>query len=430
MPKVLGTPTVRFNLHNKSDKETYLVMFFRYPYNRKTQRLKYNPGLKIKTKYWDNESQFPKYSPQTSDLIGNLTDLRRIVLETYERFNGQLSLKEFRAELQHRWEGKPRPQEVEEKLPSFGEFLKKFLKRKKATVSRGTWKVINTWKNHLESFETYQGKEISFDDITPEFREAFISWCYKEQKHSINTVAKGLNVIQQIMSAASEKGLHSNDYPQTKSFKLKKVPTPTIALSREELQAIYNLDLSTASEGYQKARDLFLIGAYTGLRVSDYKRISPGHIITENGKKLISIMAQKTKKPVRIPLHPNLEAILERQSYEAPKLSDPKLNEYIKEVAKLAGITEKRAVYPSVGGEVVEQFEPKYSLVSSHTARRTFATQARINDWPSPLIRAITGHATDRQLDNYIDYQMYLATTQITEFYKEESNNNKRLKAI
>ncbi len=120
-----------------------------------------------------------------------------------------------------------------------------------------------------------------------------------------------------------------------------------IALSREELDAIKKVDLSSYPEGYRKARALFLIGAYTGLQHSDYKRISPQHVIIENGRERIAILAWKTKKFVEIPLHPNLKAILEACHYQAPKLSQQKLNDYIKVVSKLAGITEQRAVYPS-----------------------------------------------------------------------------------
>lgn len=60
-------------------------------------------------------------------------------------------------------------------------------------------------------------------------------------------------------------------------------------MSFDELDALARLDLS-ANARLDKARDLFLIGAYTGLRFSDFTRISPGHIETDlAGKKILTI---------------------------------------------------------------------------------------------------------------------------------------------
>lgn len=430
MPKVLGEPTPRFNLHDSSLNETFIILVFRYSYQGKTVRMRFSPGEKIKTKHWDFEQQWPIKSPLTSKLIGKLSQLEEIVSDIYRQTGGNIPPKDFKQELNYRFLGHPRPEEEKPYLPSFLEFIAQYVEQQQARqdLTRGTWKNLKTWKNHLEAFSRETGQEITFDGIDEAFRQAFLSWCFDEKNHSQNYASKGLDIIAQFMAAANEAGLTENDYPQRKGWKLKKLPTPTIALSEEQLQAIFDLDLTEYQPGYQKARQLFLIGAYTGLRHSDYKRISRGHIFEEQGQKVISILAWKTKKMVKMGLHPNLEAILEEVEYQAPSLSQQKLNNYIKEVARLAGITEQRAVYPSAGGQVVEVFKPKYELITSHTARRSFATNARIAGWPTPLIRAITGHSTDRQLDNYIDYDMYLASVQVSQLYQKGNEGN--LKAV
>lgn len=430
MPKILGEPTPRFNLQFANQKESPLVMYFRYSYRHKKATLKYSPGEKIENKLWDFENQFPKRSPANSALIGRLSKLEAATLEIYRQTGGNITPQAFREELNYRFLGYPRPEEETPYLPSFLEFISEYVEQQKARqdLSRGTWKVLLTWKNHLESFSLETGRELTFDGINENFRQAFLSWCFDGKSHSVNYVAKGLDVVAQFMAAAQDAGLTENDYPQKKAWKLKKLPTPTVALSEEQLQAIFDLHLTGYQEGYRKARQLFLIGAYTGLRHSDYKRISRGHITEEQGQKVISILAWKTKKMVTIPLHKNLEAILEEVGYQAPSLSSQKFNQYLKEVARLAGITEQRAVYSSAGGQVAEGFKPKYELISSHTARRTFATVALVNGWPSPLIRAITGHSTEAQLHNYIDFEAYLAAQKVGQFYRKGNEGN--LKAI
>lgn len=430
MPKVLGEPTPRFNLHDSSLTETFVILVFRYPYQGKSVRMRFSPGEKIKTKHWDFERQWPIKSPLTSKLIGKLSKLEAVTLDIYRQTGGDIPPKGFKQELNYRYLGHPRPEEEAPYLPTFLEFIARYVEQQqdRQDLTRGTWKVLLTWKNHLEAFSQETGKELTFEGINENFRQAFLSWCYDEKNHSVNYVAKGLDVVSQFMAAAQDAGLTENDYPQKKGWKLKKLPTPTIALSEEQLQAIFDLDLTGYQPGYQKARQLFLIGAYTGLRHSDYKRISRGHVTEEQGQKVISILAWKTKKMVTIPLHKNLEAILEEVEYHAPRLSSQKFNQYLKEIARLAGITEQRAVYTSAGGQVVEEFKPKHELISSHTARRTFATVALINGWPSPLIRAITGHSTEAQLHNYIDFEAYLAAQQVGQFYRKGNEGN--LKAI
>lgn len=422
MPKVLGEPTPRFNLQFAKQQESPIAMVFRYSYQGKKLKLKYSPGEAIQTKLWDFKTQFPKRHPSNSALIGRLSKLEALALDVYRQAGGNITPEAFRQELNYRFLGHARPEEEKPYCPTFLEFVAKYVKEQKARqdLTRGTWKILATWKNHLEAFSRETGRELTFDGINAGFRQALASWCFDEKSHSVNYLSKGLSVIAQFMAAAQEAGLTSNAYPQGKAWKMKKHPTPTVALSEEQLEAIFRLDLSGSQPGYQKARQLFLIGAYTGLRHSDYKRISRGHVSEEQGQKAISIMAKKTQKMVTIPLHPNLEAVLEECSYQAPALSQQKLNTFIKEVARLAGIAEQRVTYTSAGGQIVEAFRPKYELVSSHTARRTFATVALINGWPSPLIRAITGHATEAQLHNYIDFEQYLAAAKVAQFYKED----------
>ena len=66
---------------------------------------------------------FQKKRPTTSQLIGDLTKLEEILMDIYDQTSGKITTKEFREDLRHRWEGKPRPEEIEEKLPTFAVFM-------------------------------------------------------------------------------------------------------------------------------------------------------------------------------------------------------------------------------------------------------------------------------------------------------------------
>ena len=68
------------------------------------------------------------------------------------------------------------------------------------------------------------------------------------------------------MNEATERGINSNMAYTSKKIKVLREDTPKIYLSEEELKEIYKLSLP---EKYERARDFFLIVAYTGLRFSD-----------------------------------------------------------------------------------------------------------------------------------------------------------------
>jgi len=150
------------------------------------------------------------------------------------------------------------------------------------------------------------------------------------------------------------------------------------------------------ARAYAKARDMFLIGAFTGLRFSDFSRLK-NQDITD----LIEIKTQKTGAKVAIPVHWVVKEIIE-SSYDFSGMSNQKLNEYIKEVARLAGIDEQVTVNRNIGGQDVEETFPKYDLVSSHTVKRSFAANAYKAGVPTIAIMKITEHKRESNFLKYI----------------------------
>ena len=165
-----------------------------------------------------------------------------------------------------------------------------------------------------------------------------------------------------------------------------------------ELEDMYNLDLSKTPK-LARVRDLFLIGAYTGLRFSDLSHLNKNNITDHT----ITVKTIKTGVLVVIPKTPLVRSILEKYSGNLPKIpSNQKFNDYIKEIAKRAGITELVAIDQTKGNMTISTSIPKYNLVSSHTARRSFATNAFLNDVPPIQIMKITGHKTEVAFMKYI----------------------------
>lgn len=148
--------------------------------------------------------------------------------------------------------------------------------------------------------------------------------------------------------------LHSGTGTEHRDFLAPKDTADAVYLTTEELDKIYKFPITPATvqdpdspiygdwmdkktTALKRARGLFLIGCYTGLRVSDFSRLSDAHV-----GKYITIKTQKTGTPVIIPIHPIVRAII-KSGFDLTDttVSDQKLNGQIKELCRLTGITEE-----------------------------------------------------------------------------------------
>jgi site-specific recombinase XerD len=175
-----------------------------------------------------------------------------------------------------------------------------------------------------------------------------------------------------------------------------------IYLTNEELMKMFYLDLSGVKESYSRARDLFLISAFTGLRISDNKRLEKKNIITMEGYRFFTIKSQKTGNDVYIPIVEVVDEILKRNGGIPKSMADQTVNELIKDVAEWSGIDETHAIKRTKGGKEIEETKPKFEWVKSHTARRSFCTNAYLGGMDSISIMAVSGHITEKNFLTYI----------------------------
>lgn len=172
-----------------------------------------------------------------------------------------------------------------------------------------------------------------------------------------------------------------------------------IALNDLEVKALLNLELTGAEE---VIRQRFVVGCLTGMRFSDYSRVTTQHI---DGK-VIRILTTKRKKPVVIPLHPEARKII--SSLGDTDYSLRYYNMKLPLIAQKAGIRAPVIVENKIApGKVVTVEKLKYELVTTHTARRSFATNAYHAGIPVHSIMMITGHATEDDFFKYIKVNAY-----------------------
>ena len=77
-------------------------------------------------------------------------------------------------------------------------------------------------------------------------------------------------------------------------------------------------------------------------------------------------------------------------------------NRQIQRCAMIAGINDTIYINVTKGGKVEQEATPKWKLVSSHTARRSFATNLYKKSHNSLMVMKFTGHTTEENFLKYI----------------------------
>ena len=391
---------MRFTLFSTKEPKTptYITLYFHY----RGKRLKYSTGEKICPADWDFENQRAKTGskfPEGIDINITLNDLEKYTVAIYrENTFGQIEPADFAAEIDRRMGFAPGPDDKPQ-APTLFEFIQTYIKVKKSSPP-GTWKKLQTVYNHLQRYAQERTRVLSYDGIDYAFFADFKTWLNSAPRnHSTNYTAKIIEVLKQFMREAQRRKYHSKtDYQE---FSIKKAKTTKIALSFDELEHLYSLDLSE-NKRLEKVRDLFLIGAYTGLRYSDFTRIRPENIETIKGETILTITTQKTDQEVSIPLEPIPAAVLQKYGNRSPKMSNQKMNKYLKELGQLAGMDRKMIVSNTAGGKRNEEVLEKWEKLTTHVARRSFATNYFQKDYPIAMLMKITGHTTTTQFMQYI----------------------------
>jgi len=163
---------------------------------------------------------------------------------------------------------------------------------------------------------------------------------------------------------------------------------------------LYHYDF-TGNKTFEKVRDIFCFGCFTGQRFSDIANLQRSDI---KGS-VWQLRTAKTKDSLEIPLNRYAIEILGKykdQDMILPVISNQKTNFYIKQICKALGFNDiiKQTMYR--GAERVVFTEPKYEYISMHTARRTFVTLALQKGMLQEVIMEITGHKDYKTFRKYV----------------------------
>jgi len=164
----------------------------------------------------------------------------------------------------------------------------------------------------------------------------------------------------------------SNDFTKRIYFH-KEDEVDSVYLTEKEISKICKLDLS-ADQKLDNIKDAFLLGLFTGMRFSDYgKRLDISNF--KNG--FIKITTQKTNQRIVVPVHRVVAEVIKKRNGSLPsKVSLHEFNLGIRTICMICDIDE--IVYGKLFDSTTKRKKvgmyKKWQLISSHSARRGFAT--------------------------------------------------------
>lgn len=396
---------VNFILYQKAGQESGIILL---RFNYKAKRFQITTGISIAEKYWNKNSQRVKETrafPFYAQINKRLNDLEAGTQVLYYEFLSKgivPTVEQFKAEwLAVLGNQEPKQDTNTGLLPFIEQFIQE---RKVMNRLKGSLAIYGSCLKHLKAYSEAIRKPITFDSLTKSFGSDFTGYLFN-QGFADSYCHKILSTLKTIIREAESREL-TKDSPFLKAkLEVKKREADSVYLNESEINTLFEMKL----EGrLANVRDLFLLGCFTGLRFSDFSQLKPENFqqIEHNGKNVecLVITSKKTKQKTILPVvNPILKAILERNGNKAPKaISSQKLNDYLKELCQMAGFTQEIEINRFKAGEHHKQKVRKWEIISSHTARRSFATNAYKSGMAIPDIMKFTGHTTTASFMKYI----------------------------
>lgn len=347
------------------------------------ERTYFSSGKKVRSCDWNKEKQIVKGKSEEARLINDyLTQLRNKIYQKEIELiqKGYLITANLLKEA------------VLDKVEALNEktllaILEEHNAERKAmvgqTVAPATYWVFEYTGRLLKEFikSKYGREDLYLREINLGFIQGLHSFLLGEKKMGQNSSTKHLKFLKKLLNLAVSNSYIS--YNPVNAYKVERKPVEIDFLDEEELRKIINFD--TPIPRFERARDMFLFGCFTGLSYIDIKTLTSEHFEKDNaGRIWIKKRRVKTGVLSRIPLLPMAKMILEKYKGGSKLLpiQDPAdINKYLKDIAILCNIDKR---------------------ITFHTSRHTFASTVTLaNNISLEVVSKMLGHTNTRMTAHY-----------------------------
>lgn len=305
------------------------------------------------------------------------------------------------------------------------EFDKTALPGQSKTGTEATRKKYQADLRILEQFSIETGEELSWSNMDHNFCQAMRDWragkaanyfrhgYLDDSRTSEGTVGRWVKTVRGWITRARSLGIHTFDHHKHPEWTVKEADVLRFALSEKQLQAFLDWEVpdtpadqgGAPRTGVKKARDLFCVQCTTGVRVSDLAQVIKQY--NDNpSRETFSIHMKKTDAFVTVPVWDMVHKIAAKHGGQLPPTGAlTRYNKLLRKGAKLSGLFDEKMLKPILdenGQRKMEEVD-QWQLVTSHAARRTFATYLASKGIATRTIMGMTGHKVESEFNKYVN---------------------------
>lgn len=372
-------------------------------------------GLLVNSKHWNNKLQrfksIAEKIPNKEEYTTKLNNLKEFIISEYNTSfsNGELITKGWLDNKVNKFNN--RPSHDNDVSVFFVPFVESYIEESKTRINPDSGKPLdiktirkyNTTLTRLKEFEEKHKTKLKHIDIGLDFFQNFVSFLSIDGGYKKTTMNKYISQVKMFCNEVKVKGYKYNPEYESKRFNIRRGKVIDTYLNHDEINKIFELEID--DKRIDKIRDLFIIGLWTGLRVSDFSELERLKI---SGNNILISSTKKTEAPVKIPIHPQIKSVLNKRNGNLPSFDlTPKslenlFNKEIKNICKDAKINKDIIgdLRDKESNRDITGIYPKYKLISSHTCRRSFITN-HLGILPDNAIMTITTHSSVQQLYKY-----------------------------
>lgn len=376
----------RFYLKKTKNKKEATILF---QFSEEYGKIKISSGLKIKINDWG--IGFPKKNVRTKEICKTLNNWKFQIDDYINYFIRTQKRKPTKHELGNYINDLIKGVKTNPK--TIATLIDEFLNYQKNELAKGTIRYKKIQLNHFGKF--INANKLTTVDLTEDVIYKYRTKLINEKREN-TTTNKYISTVKTFLNWLRLRNYMTVNLSEF-LIKTKEVKKDVIALNLEEVSIIENAILEPR---LQRQLDVFLVGCYTALSISDLKRINKESI--QNG--FIVIRRRKTGKLLKIPILSKAERILSKYDYKLPCISDNKGNEVLKEIFTKLNLNRKVTVTRKVNNETVDIVKPLNEVISWHKARKTAITLALNRGMPPHYVMQMATISKFDTLQKYIEY--------------------------